>query len=585
MEKSSKKSKHKTLNFKKHINPLLMSIEEYNKAMEVIPKEIEKNKEFHEFEEKILKVYEEIKSATNEYCEKMKDISKQLNPNEKNTEGKIQKMIYDALTNVSEAIYATIKRFEDDKKNNINTKIYEDYNSIFDSFNKEYSQKIEILDKTRKSYLNEAVKYEAYLINKELGLLESINNNENNKKENKKKKDKNIPLNDNHSIVCDLQEQYLKSKLDIKGHLKKIFCCINTERKLVFQTLKQNSENLVRVINLGLKKLNELIKEQSNNYEINPISDSEDLFDEENTINNILKDDLYKFKFLSINKIKEKEENNENKNKKKKKEKKDNTNVDSLLEQLTNENIMNLLNDLTTNKIKYNEENKQKVTLLENKKKIEELIQLIIDDPNKFIKENKSLLYSLLESTEDNQISFMQYLNNYRANGAFDLKKLTINIFCDLFIFIVDMAVKTNNYKLIQYALILSLTYYHIEEDKNKNEKNDEEKKIYMTKYLKESNSFHQKEFWINYLQALINDEIEKLNKRKEITISDKQKSVAVYSSAFTLIKNMIDYELDFDFINKILEEICNKNKFKDTEKQDIVNFLLAETQNKKEAK
>ena len=68
----------------------------------------------------------------------------------------------------------------------------------------------------------------------------------------------------------------------------------------------------------------------------------------------------------------------------------------------------------------------------------------------------------------------------------------------------------------------------------------------------------------------------------KEITISDKQKSVAVYSSVFTLIKNMIDYDSDFVFINSVLEDVFRENKFSDTEKSDIVNFLMAESQQRK---
>ena len=96
---------------------------------------------------------------------------------------------------------------------------------------------------------------------------------------------------------------------------------------------------------------------------------------------------------------------------------------------------------------------------------------------------------------------------------------------------------------------------------------------------------FSWKEFWLNYLQALIHDEIDKLIKRKEKVITDKQRSVAVFSSSFTLIKNMLDYDLDFGFINQVLEEVCSQNKFKDTEKQDIVNFLIAENQQRPSAK
>ena len=106
-----------------------------------------------------------------------------------------------------------------------------------------------------------------------------------------------------------------------------------------------------------------------------------------------------------------------------------------------------------------------------------------------------------------------------------------------------------------------------------------------MTTYLKNAKPYHSKEFWLNYWQALIHDEIDKLVKRKEKVITDKQRSVAVFSSSFTLIKNMLDYDLDFGFINQVLEEVCSQNKFKDTEKQDIVNFLIAENQQRPSAK
>ena len=98
-----------------------------------------------------------------------------------------------------------------------------------------------------------------------------------------------------------------------------------------------------------------------------------------------------------------------------------------------------------------------------------------------------------------------------------------------------------------------------------------------MTKYLKLSKVFHEKEFWLNYLNALKNEEIEKLTKRKEINISEKKKSISV-NSVFTLIKNMIEYDSDFIFINSVLEEVFKENKFSDNEKRDIVEFLMAET-------
>ena len=124
-----------------------------------------------------------------------------------------------------------VQKFENDKENN--TKIYTDYSKKLDEFYKNINHKIDDYDKKRKLYLEEVSKYEAYLINRELGLLEPKNENENNKKENKKKKDKNIELIDNHFKVIETQENYIAFKNDLIFGIKKIIGCINTERKYV----------------------------------------------------------------------------------------------------------------------------------------------------------------------------------------------------------------------------------------------------------------------------------------------------------------------------------------------------------------
>ena len=300
MEAISKKSRHtKTVSYKKNINPLYMNIEEYSKIMEIIPKEVEKNKEIHFFEEKISGVYEDINKAINEFCNKMKLILKSLNPNEDDTEGKLQKIIRSILDEGSNALENIVKRFENDKENN--TKIYTDYSKKLDEFYKSINQKIDDYDKKRKLYLEEASKYEAYLVKRELGLLESKNENENNKKENKKKKDKNFELNDNHFKVIETQENYIAFKNDLIFEIKKIIGCINTERKLVYNSLKQNAESLFKNINMGLTNINNIIAKEVSFYENNiPIKDNDNIINEENIINTILKDNIYSFKFLSI---------------------------------------------------------------------------------------------------------------------------------------------------------------------------------------------------------------------------------------------------------------------------------------------
>ena len=406
------------------------------------------------------------------------------------------------------------------------------------------------------------------------------------KKKKEKNKDKNKILNDNHERAHDKQELYIESKNELKTYLKNIIININSERILVYQALTHNCKIFHQVINEAIKNLHKSFKngEVFINNEINKYNE---IVDEEFLINNIVKDELYSFKFLSIDKNKLNKFNNEgDSNKKKKKDKKDKNeklNIDNLLLELNDDNIISLLYKIKTNNIRLNKDNTDKIGLFGDKKAIESIIDLILNAPEKYDDDNKNKMISFLTSNEENHYSFMRYLNNYRTNGLFELKKLTITILCDLFTIIVEKALKDNNYKMIQYAFILSLTYCHIDENNNKDNKNNEnnknKNKIYLSRYLRNKKPFHEIKFWTNYFYSLVIDEEEKIAQRNNNQSDEKKKSVFIYTTSFTLIKNMIDYDLNFDFIKEILQEIFNKYKLKDTERSELVNYLIAEIQ------
>ena len=581
MDKSHKKQKiHKSINYKKFVNPLLTNIEEYNRAMNLIPKELDKNNEMRDLEEKLFDIYEEIKMATNEYCEKLRQISKELNPNEKNNEGKIQKVIYDIIIYSIEELEIAMKSFK--KKKSQNYKKFDEYNIQFEDFNKELVNNIELFDSKRKEYIEEMKKYEAYLINKELGSQDNIEN-DNNKKENKKKdknKDKNT-LNDNHDKVYEKQETYIEHKNKLRDFFKKAFDDINSERMLVYQSFSRNCIIFHQVINEGLKNIDKIIQNEESFIKNDINNSSDDLIDVESMINNLMKDEFYSFKFLSIdkNKLRKISIEDDPTNKKKKKDKKDKKeilNVDNLLQNINDDNIISLISNIRNHNIKLNKDNMDKIKIFEERKVIESIIDLIISEPDKYDDNNKNKLMTLLDSSVENHYSFMKYLNNYRTNGLFELKKPTIIILCDLFNYIVEKAAQNNDYKMVQYTFILSLTYFHYD-DKNSENTDDNCNKIYMSKYLKNSKPFHDKNFWVNYFQSLVFDEEEKIIKRNEGPISEKKKSVIAYTTVFTLIKNMADYDLDFNFIYEIIQEIFTRYKFKDSEKSALVNYLMSE--------
>ena len=108
-----------------------------------------------------------------------------------------------------------------------------------------------------------------------------------------------------------------------------------------------------------------------------------------------------------------------------------------------------MLTEVKNNKLCLSKESNNELILLENKKYIESKIESIINNPDEYDKETKEKLNSLLESNEEYQMTFLVYLNNYRARGKLILKKLTITYLCDLFIIIMTSAIKRKHYKLI----------------------------------------------------------------------------------------------------------------------------------------
>ena len=55
--------------------------------------------------------------------------------------------------------------------------------------------------------------------------------------------------------------------------------------------------------------------------------------------------------------------------------------------------------------------------------------------------------------------------------------------------------------------------------------------------------------------------------------------TTSVYSSIFTMTKNMVDFGLDMDFIINLTNEAFLKYNISDNLKKDIINYLIEELQ------
>ena len=588
MNKTNKKSVHKSKSKKSPLNT--------NEIYKIAEKEIENSKKLSETEKLLTIIYKEIKNATKEYQQKLLNICSKLKPDENTFDGKIQKIISDILQDISNNINFIMKKINENKddisyeNNDITQKAEELEESLID--------KIQNYDENKKLYEKEINHYEAYLINKELGLLKKdkdgkdINGSKENKKDKKEKdKDKDkkseSALYDNHEQLYEKQELYISSKNELKMNLNIIFVAINTKKKLFFKSLKANCDNFTKYIKIGLTKINQALELKidfiKKNMDINS-----NIISEGDLINQLITDDYNTFKFIIYDQNKEAKEESDtkdnSKNKKKKKDKDKNElnediNSDELYNQLEDKNIQNMINEAQNHKIGLSKLSKDKLVLIENKKYIVSIVELIIKNPDKYDNETKEKFVQMISSEIEYQKTFLRYLNNYRTTNQLCMKKITVTILCDLFKIIIDLAIKNDDYGIISYSFILTLTYYHLKDEENNDNKintNDDEDKIYMTEYLKQNESLKQMPFWLKLLESLINDEMAKLNKKKIIT--ESQKSFAVYSSIITLIKDMIDYDCEESFILKIIEEIYTKYPDISVElKAEILNFTSTE--------
>ena len=536
-----------------------------NKCLEVISNEKQAILNINNFSIFLMNTLSEIKLATNEYCIKINKIIEKLNFDNttinKFPERKIGIDIYKIIKEFIEIITKNFVSVENEKPKN---------EDAFTNIEKNVKQLEQILladiqkmELNKTTYHQEFSNFESFLIKQELYPKEKEEVDIKERTELILLKDKNMSDEKIKNILAS-QKSYLDINKKLKSELKHIFEMINLKRKFLLKSINGNFQKfLTNIYNIG-EKINKKIDEEKK--KLTDLQKETYLKQIEEKINKIFNDDIYDFKFLSLFNIFIEDSDGL----------KDKINENNLLKELNQDNIENIVEKIKKYEISYTKGNNQKLELIKNYKIIKSIIILILETPDKFISKKKENLLSLLTSSTQNQYLFLQFLNNYRANHNLNLKEQTINIFCEIFLYILNMGYENKNFKTIQLCIILSQTYYHDNNDKS--DEKDEDKQ-YLINYMKEDKIFKEKKFWNNYLEGLIDEELNKINKSMKKEITGKQLSTAVYSSIFTLIKNMVDFSLDMDFISSLTYEALDIHNLPDTQKVDIVNYLIVESQ------
>ena len=206
-----------------------------------------------------------------------------------------------------------------------------------------------------------------------------------------------------------------------------------------------------------------------------------------------------------------------------------------------------------------------------SQKKLEEF-----SDLNPIEDEEITILSDILKEKEYRMI-FLQRLNYYRNIGIFGLPQKEFDIISKYFKLIADYIAEDENKDMqsTKFLLILSQTFFL-------NKENNE--KYYLQKEIKGHKLFSDEKFWKEYIRNLINEEAEKLEKRKKsFKVASKGLSFneIAFSKIFPFCENMNDFGMNKEILMHIIEPIYEEYNI--TQKmRESIDGIISSKEDKK---
>lgn len=476
----------------------------------------------------------------------------------------VNNKINNMIKNLTDYISPIYKEFEKASK------IESTLNSKKQEFLNNYLKQALEIETMNLQYFKEFNNYEDYLTHKYVSL-------KNKNKEIKDDKD-NKELNNTNNIkeIKDIQDKLMKyieiSNNSIKENLK----YFNDEK---FSNQGKIYDYCIFFINCICQGLS---KEQDFTDELNNINKYLDIFNNSKKVSNknIEESEEFLFKIVqySLKSIPNKEKEYTYKD----------INEKRLLKSLSYQKIYNIIDEIRNNELLMSKEDIIKCDEIKKIIVIQKFIDSLFDEKygenniegTKPGKDNQmiSTIKDYFNLGNIYRLEFIQYLNNKRVDGKLCLNKKASEILGDLLLSLNKYSIKEKDYALFKVLSILSITYYYIENNE----------KIFICKYLKNYSEFNNKQFWIDYLKSIIDDEL-KEEKELEKSISDfsykelknlKSTKVhtSIYSNIFSLVKIMIDFGLKKDFLIEWLNIVVNNILYiEENEKKDIINLINEE--------
>ena len=204
--------------------------------------------------------------------------------------------------------------------------------------------------------------------------------------------------------------------------------------------------------------------------------------------------------------------------------------------------------------------------LEEKKNKMRELIYKFFDMNKITDDDDKKQLLEYIKDERTHEL-FLIVVSKLRTNNRFCREKSLIELLSDIFISILDVAQKKNNFSSAKNCIILSQTFYYNDDSKPS-------KKVYIIDYIKKHPWLKSMNFWKDFILIMILKEFKKLEemnpeshfniaKNKNITESLKPKiGEVLFSQLLPYIRNMNEFDIEKKYIIKIINDIVEEYNY-----------------------
>ena len=180
-----------------------------------------------------------------------------------------------------------------------------------------------------------------------------------------------------------------------------------------------------------------------------------------------------------------------------------------------------------------------------------------------------NLLYKYIDNPI-NRFEFLSILNNFRANGIYEVPEKEYEILKTIFLNSAEKIIIDKDISSAKLILILSQTFYCKQNGI----------KVYLNNYIKNHKIFNDIYIWEQYLINLIDEDLQRANRsnKNEDNINEETKRKIINNilnaQLLPFCDNMIEFGMSVENIYKIINPIMNEYKIEDDLKNTLVEFI-----------